>query len=256
MFIPRLRRFFIFHDGLKRLINYILIKMGFIVIMKENGLRLSRFQSKFPYKPFFSPWHERNFRKLVNEVAAFTTTRHVNLWFLQSLMQQCLHLDGEFWEVGIYKGGAARVMEQTIIDTGSPRPLKLRLFDTFEGFADADPKYDLYENGTLDDADEETVRRLLSSDLCEIIKGRAPESFKGLEESAIAFVHIDIDAYHTTLSSLEFIYERMVPGGIILMETYGLPNGIGVKKATDEFCRRANKVVTVLPTAQGLIICN
>lgn len=256
MLESRLRRYFIHHEGLRRRIEFILIKMGVNVIPGKNGLRLIRFRSSEPYEPVFSPWRRPEFQKLVDEVAAFTTTRPVNLWILQSLVRQCLRLEGEIWQVGIYKGGGARAIERAIIESDLPHPPKLRLFDTFEGLVGSDPQHDLYENGMLDDANEASVHHLLSSDFYEIHKGQAPESFKGLEDSTIAFAQVDIDAYNPTLAVLGFIHGHMKLGGIILMETYGLPNGVGVKKATDEFCRRFDRVVTALPTAQGLIICN
>jgi len=256
MLESRLRRFFIRHDGLKKLIERILIQMGFNIIPGKNGLKLTRFRSPDPYEPVFSPWRGSDFEKLVDEVTAFTTTRPVNLWILQSLVKQCLKLDGEIWQIGVYRGGGALAIERAITDAGLSRSPRLRLFDTFEGLSGTDPAYDLYEDGMLGDADEATVERLLTSDFYEIHKGRVPESFTGLENSAIAFAQIDIDAYYPTLAALEFVNDRILPGGIILIETYGLPNGLGVKKAADEFRRRVDREVTALPSAQGIIICN
>jgi hypothetical protein len=48
-------------------------------------------------------------------------------------------------------------------------------------------------------------------------------------------VHIDVDLFDPTLSSIAFFHPRMVPGGVILLDDYGLDTCPGVTAAIDQF---------------------
>jgi hypothetical protein len=84
----------------------------------------------------------------------------------------------------------------------------------------------------------------------------SPEILKDADDPKLAFVQVDIDAYHPTLETLDYVDTRMLKGGIVLVETYGLPNGRSVRAATDAFCKKTGKTVLVLSTAQGVILYN
>ena len=60
---------------------------------------------------------------------------------LYSLALQALNLNGEVWECGVYKGGTALLLASLIAEKADPsRRPTIRLFDTFEGMPETDPK--------------------------------------------------------------------------------------------------------------------
>lgn len=144
-------------------------------------------------------------------------------------------VDGDFWECGVYRGGSAKLIL-------SANPRRLLLFDTFAGFenvsaADAPGVV----NGRMfysDDAAKE-VSDFLNSDFISIHKGPIPTSFIGLQNSKIAFAHVDLDLYLPTRDALQFIWKRAVNGGVIVVDDYGDPDWPGVKKAVDEIVGQA-----------------
>lgn len=52
----------------------------------------------------------------------------------------------------------------------------------------------------------------------ELRSGWVPAVFETLEESAFAFVHIDLTLYDATLAALEYFYPRLSEGGVILCD--------------------------------------
>jgi hypothetical protein len=250
-----LRRFFIRNDGLKKLIERTFIRFGFNVIPGKSGLKLIRFDEPAPYLPNYSPWMEPAFLAYFDGLAEYTTTRPANLWTLQALVRQTEAVDGEVWQIGVYRGGGAKAIEDTLSERTGMKPV-LRLFDTFEGLVGTTPGKDYYEDGMLGDTNLELVQSLMSSDSTHIYAGAAPAVLEEAGDGKLAFVQVDIDAYYPTLETLRFVHGRIAKGGILVVETYGLPNGRSVRAATDVFSREVGATVLVLSTAQGVIFYN
>jgi len=157
---------------------------------------------------------------------------------LYQLAKNCLALPeaGEIWECGVYRGGTALLLADAIRESG--RPVPLRLFDTFSGHPYNDPASE-HRQGGFGDVRLENVKALLSpypqvSFHCGVI----PQTFTGLESARILFAHVDVDLYQSTLDSLEFIWPRLVVGGILLDDDYGAATCPGARKAMDEFFKK------------------
>jgi O-methyltransferase len=58
------------------------------------------------------------------------------------------------------------------------------------------------------------------------------------------FVHLDVGTYSSTLSCLEFFYQRMSRGGIVISHDYVTAKG--VRKAFDEFfCDKPEPILEI-----------
>ena len=57
-------------------------------------------------------------------------------------------------------------------------------------------------------------------------------------EKRFAMVHVDVDVYEATKCILENIWKKVVPGGIILLDDYGIVEG--GTQAIDEFFSNKN----------------
>ena len=60
-----------------------------------------------------------------------------------------------------------------------------------------------------------------------------PDYYDGSHESAIALLHIDLDVEEPTTFALEFLYNKISPGGVIIFDDYGTV--AGETRAVDAF---------------------
>ncbi len=161
------------------------------------------------------------------------------------------HPGADLWECGVWKGQSAKFLAEIALRARS----HLHLFDTFEGMPQTDPQKDFHRKGNFSDTSLEGVKNFLSEyrDTAVFHPGFIPDTFSGLENSQIAFVNIDVDIYKSVKDSLEFVYPRMLPGGIILFDDYGWHSCPGARQAVDEFAERMSLLPMILPSGQAII---
>jgi O-methyltransferase len=171
---------------------------------------------------------------------------------LYTLIRQSVSVPGDVWECGVYKGGTAAMMA-AMLDHYAPQK-RLYLFDTFEGMPGTDPGKDWHKQGDFSDTSLEAVTASVGfEEQCVFRKGLIPDTFKGLETSAIAFAHIDVDIYKSILDCLAFIWPRLSVGGFIVFDDYGFPTCPGARTAVDEFFSAKSCFPLCLPTGQALV---
>src|SRR6185369_3826324 len=175
---------------------------------------------------------DRQFRNIFAKIE-FTLVDQARCYILHQFAKQAAGLPGDLAEVGVYKGGTAKLLALTI----SPRAKKeLHLFDTFTGMPAADAAADCHHEGDLGDTSLEAVQRSLRD--CSNVhfyKGFFPATAGPIENLRFCMVHIDADIYKSVKDSCAFFYPRMEKGGIMVFDDYGFPSCPGARKAVDEF---------------------
>jgi hypothetical protein len=178
--------------------------------------------------------------RLREEGTALLSLREVyNLW---RYGRMSLSVPGDFAEVGVFRGGGARVLRE--VKNGR----LLHLFDTFSGMPKTDPRRDtMHKAGDFADASLEAVQRYLGMEGIRYYVGFFPDTTRGHEQALerFAFVHLDVDIYQSTLDSLRFFYPRLSPGGMLVTHDYSAQSCPGVAAAYDEFF--VDKPERVLP---------
>jgi O-methyltransferase len=207
------------------------------------------------YRPLYSPWFavgDSEFRRYFDLAAPRTVVSIDRCYMLYSLLKQAVHLPGDVWECGVYRGGTAAMMAAILRDKAPSK--KLYLFDTFAGMPSTDPGHDLHKAGDFADTSVESVARYLQCDArCHLRKGLIPETLRGLETERIAFAHIDLDIYRAILDTLVFVWPRLSLGGFVVLDDYGFPTCPGAREAVDEFFAREKCVPLCLPTGQAVV---
>jgi len=183
------------------------------------------------YRPLFSPYlAPGEFRRCYELAAPRTLVSPDRCYVLYSLLKQAIHISGNVWECGVYKGGTAAMMAAILRDKQPTK--KLYLFDTFAGMPETDPTKDLHKQGDFADTSVEAVAQYLRCDArCYIRKGLIPHTFAGLEDERIAFIHIDLDIYRAILDCLKFAWPRVSLGGFVVLDDYGFPTCPGAREA-------------------------
>jgi hypothetical protein len=149
------------------------------------------------------------------------------------------------YELGVYNGGVSRMLMY--------EGRRMVCFDTFEGVKGSG-EHDMMEDGEFQTASEVNVRRRLSA--AEIVKGDVMDTLRlRPEHEDVAFAHLDMDVYEPTAYALAKIWLRLLPGGVIVCDDYGIWCTFGIKLAVDEFLKsRPNAKSIYLPTGQMVII--
>lgn len=224
--------------------------------------------------------HERPLRDVLESFPLYT--RRVNLTrFLAhyELYKRIANLPGSIVECGVFRGSSlltwAKLLE--IFHAGD-RVRKVIGFDNFAGFAtinDKDgperedrcktvggwnsaPYYEeLLEHIRIfhDDSFIPRAKRieLVVGDLTETASRYVAEN-PGLR---ISLLHLDVDVYEPTLAALQAFYPLVVPGGLIVLDEYGLPDWAGESAAVEEYFRGRMPQIEKLPFAStpgGIIV--
>jgi len=206
------------------------------------------------YRPLFAPWEgEAGFKRLYDPIRAHTLVSPDRAWILLSMMRHALALPGAFAEFGVFRGGTALLAAEVLRDAGDRRAL--HLFDSFAGMpvtSDGEP----FAAGDFGQTSEAAVRALVAPAGANAVfhAGFIPDTFKGVEIPQLAFAHVDVDLYQSVLDCVEFVYPRLVAGGILVFDDYGFPSCTRAREAADlAFAPRREKPI-YLPTGQAMVI--
>ncbi len=134
---------------------------------------------------------------------------------------------GAIVEVGVYQGGSAFHLAQAARRKGVP----LFLYDTFTGMPYHREGLDGNKTGAFADTSLEAVRSLIPDAI--LVPGIFPHSL--IDMPPIGFVHADADQYDSTKAILEHLLPKMVDGGIIVFDDYGVSGCEGCTQAVDEW---------------------
>lgn len=170
---------------------------------------------------------------------------------LYQLVLGSAKLAGDLAEVGVYRGGSAKL----IASLKGDKPL--HLFDTFAGMPPVRPDLDRHQAGDFADTSLDAVKKYLSAfSGLHFHPGFFPDSARDLAQTPVRFslVHLDVDIYESTKAGLTFFYPRMVKGGLILSHDYRSLRCAGVKQAFDEFFADRPEPVIELWKTQCLVV--
>ena len=167
----------------------------------------------------------------------------------RTAMNAC-QLTGSVAEVGVYRGGSARILTEVFAEAGKT----VNLFDTFEGMPQVEPDLDLHRQGDFSDTSVEKVESQLEGlSNYRILKGLFPETAEPVAGEKFCLAHIDVDIYKSVMDCCDFFYSRLVPGGVMVFDDYGEPTCPGARKAVDEFFATRRETPVYVPTGQCLI---
>lgn len=197
-------------------------------------------------------WEEdAAFNRLYEQVRGRTVVSKQRCFMLYQFANQVQGLSGDVAEVGVYRGGTARLLARVFDPTGKP----LHLFDTFTGLPDPDPGKDTLKAGDFGDTSLESVRAYLQDcpNLC-FYPGFFPATAGPVQERSFCFAHIDVDIYQSVMDCCAFYYPRLVTGGILIFDDYGDLSCPGARQAVEEFFSDKPEQPCYLPTGQCLVV--
>ena len=148
------------------------------------------------------------------------------------------NVPGDVAELGVFRGDFAVLINAAFPDR------TIHLFDTFEGFPSEDVRIEQEQGlsgarvGDFSETAKDLVeKRLLYREKALFYKGYFPATFSRCTAGEFAFVSIDADLYAPTAAALPLFWERLSPGGVLLVHDVNSLQYTGAGKAVRDFCR-------------------
>ena len=164
------------------------------------------------------------------------------------IAQKCLDFEGDFVELGCYKGDTSLLIAEILRDTDK----KLWLYDSFEGLPEKSREDESeigrdFKKGELLVTKREVKERFLRAGLKVPVIKKA--WFADLTEvnlpEKIALAFLDGDLYESIKVSLKLVENKMSKGGVILVHDYVNSALPGVATAVDEWVKQRNKKIKI-----------
>lgn len=166
------------------------------------------------------------------------------------------NLEGDFVECGVNTGMNARMIIDYIEFDKIPK--SYYLLDTFTGM---DEKYSTKEEmirsesmGYVTDIYESVKKTFKDFNNIIVVKGAIPETLPEVSLDKVSLLLIDMNCVMPEVEAMEFFWEKMVPGGLIIMDDHGFPGHGAQRSAHIKFAEKHNVKILPLPTGQGMII--
>ncbi|MFY3300685.1 class I SAM-dependent methyltransferase [Achromobacter xylosoxidans] len=184
---------------------------------------------------------------------AATDVEQAVLWRIAVVLwgvRNGLRLAGDFVECACYKGTTARIVCDAV-DFGTQADRRYYLYDLF----DYDPSLPHHAMPEHSKQLYGWVRQRFS-DLPNVTvsQGKVPQVLHEAAPRQIAFMHLDLNNAEAEIGALDMLFDRMVPGAVLILDDYGWLYYRAQKDAEDPWFARRGYRVLELPTGQGMVI--
>lgn len=178
-----------------------------------------------------NPWlNDQVFLKLAKEFHGYfnleyeiNSNTYARMHVLRQLAKN--HNDASFAEAGIYAG-------MSVFFTAEYCNEKFIAIDSFKGVSQPGEKDSNYFKKNDLSIDKKCAEMTLSRyKNVNIIDGWIPEILKDIPELSYSFVNIDVDLYEPTKYSIEYFWERMISGSVMILDDFGSKKTIGARQA-------------------------
>lgn len=223
----------------------------------------------FQVEPFFQNLYQEGLLATGTPAsgAALVNKREARFYNLTNIYSLTASLPGHIAELGCWRGLSSYVLNSHIRQHDKNYSGEgYWIIDSFEGLSDitnSDTDLEVFvpeevtpccgnSGGSFSAEIDQVKSSLHEFPRINYIKGWVPEVLALCpQENQWKFVHIDLDLYEPIKCSFDFFSERMVGGGVILIDDYGSLYWPGARKAVDEIVKNKGGVLVKLSTGQA-----
>ena len=210
--------------------------------------------------------HNADFMLEPRFAAAYAAGRSTGSWTFGDLhwrahvvcwaAERGAHLDGDFVECGVNRGGYALTVIRYLDFANLDK--RFYLLDTYQGLVERlispEERGHGVRGGEYERCYDAVVRTFEQYDNVEIVKGTVPGTLEQVTSERVAFLSLDMNTRAPEIAAAEYFWDRLVSGAAIVLDDYGWRKHVEQKRAFDEFARQRDVEVLALPTGQGLIL--
>jgi len=180
---------------------------------------------------------------------------HTILW----AASHCKNIEGDFVECGSNKGGFARAICEYLSFKDVNKDFYL--LDTFKGLAtthfnenEKKAGRDVVLQDAYTDCYSEVVKTFQPFTNVKIIRGTVPETLVDVKSDKIAFLSVDMNCVEPELAALNFFWDKLSTGGMIVLDDYAYVDYYHQYEAHNKWASTKGIKILSLPTGQGLIV--
>lgn len=216
-------------------INYLLFKNNFLGEPDKICFDDNEFIS------FYRKYDTRNFRSFERK------------YTLKELFKLTRNVEGDTAELGVYYGASSELFLNEIVNQAKVH----HMFDSWEGLS-TPGSFDgnFWKKNDLNSSFKICKKNLKHFDKKKKVyyKGWIPDTFNEVNSKInFSFIHFDLDLYEPTKLGLEFFYNKLNRGGIIVFDDYTFTTCPGVKKAVDDFFENKKEEIICLPMSAFIL---
>jgi O-methyltransferase len=173
-----------------------------------------------------------------------------------SLANQVKHLQGDFVECGVNTGAYSRAVIEYIDFNSLDKTFFL--LDTYQGLVKEQVTDDEIKAGVgsyfnnYKDVYQEVVETFKPF-RTRVIKGVVPGTLDQVKTDRICYLSIDMNVVEPEIAAANYFWDKLVSGGVMILDDYGFPAHIAQKKAFDVFATEKAVSILYIPTGQAII---
>lgn len=181
-------------------------------------------------------------------------------WIALWAAQQALLVPGDFVECGVYtgvfSGTICRYLQFDHIDR------QFWLLDTFRGLPEGqllEGEKSLNIQNYNYEYDRPELVHLVRSKFSvypnvTVVDGVVPDTLEKITSPSIAYLSLDMNMAYPEIAAAEQLWNRISPGGIILLDDYNQRLHLHQKGLFNQFALNRGIPILGLPTGQGIIV--
>ncbi|MFE3664859.1 TylF/MycF/NovP-related O-methyltransferase [Streptomyces sp. NPDC059164] len=221
--------------------------------------------------PAFPEDYDDEAKEIIRAVKPYSMTspERLNAFILATRYIARHAIPGDIVECGVWRGGSMQACARTLLSVGETER-DLYLFDTYEGMTpptaedlrrDGRPARELLDAqgkdrpiwavASLEDVKAGFDTVPYPKERVHYVRGRVEDTVPGQAPDQISILRLDTDWYASTKHELDHLYERLVPGGVLLIDDYGYWQGS--RQAVDEFLEKTGERLLLLRMDEGRI---
>jgi O-methyltransferase len=222
-------------------------------------------------KPEFPAHYDEMAEPIIRAARPYTMTGREKQYALYLATRHVVRYDipGAIVECGVWRGGSMHVVARTLLAIGDTSR-ELYLFDTFDGMTpptDKDVTYggkpvaDLLSSrprtariwavASLEDVQQGFEAIPYPREKIHFVQGPVESTLPEQAPDQIAILRLDTDWYESTRHELVTLYDRLSPGGALIIDDYGSYQG--ARAAIEEFIEETGARLLLLPIGLGRI---
>lgn len=214
----------------------------------------------FMIDPHYQAAYQRGVQAAAGQDYKWYWRMHISLWAAATAIK----LPGDFVECGVNRGFlSSAIMQQHDWDT---QGRTFYLLDTYQGM---DEKYlsEVEIEGGLPDRNRRDISsgfytknlQEVEANFAEwknkkIVVGSIPDTLPEIKSDKIAFLHIDLNCTEPEVAAIEYLWDKLAVGAVVLLDDYAFYGFHPQKVGMDQWALKRRVAIASLPTGQGLII--